>query len=128
MATEGAKRSQTLVAAADYSAAGSDYKAVKIDTAAANQAILIATLGARCDGIMVNKPATGQPATIDEDGYTKARCGAAIATAGLELTPDATGRLITAVSTNFVCGISLNSTAAAGEFVGVKLTGPYIKA
>ena len=53
--------------------------------------------------------------------------GAAIASAGLELTPDATGRLIAAVSTNLVMAISVTTTAAAGEWVAVKLVGPYAK-
>jgi hypothetical protein len=128
MATEGAVRTQSMIAGADYSADGNDYKIVKIDTAAADTVTLVAVLGARADAIMTNKPPLGKPAVLVEDGYGKARCGAAITSAGLELTPDATGRLITAVSTNFVFAISRNSTAAAGEFVGVKIVGPYIKA
>lgn len=127
MATEGAIRKQSMLAGADLSAAATQYKMVKIDTAAADTVTLVAVLGARADAILVNRPATGASAELVEDGYGKALCGAAIATAGLELTPDATGRLITAVSTNFVCAISRNSTAAAGEFVGVKLVGPYPK-
>ena len=59
MSTEGANRKQTLIAAADYSAAGTDYKAVRIDTSAAYTALVNATLGARVDGIMSNHPASG---------------------------------------------------------------------
>ena len=127
MATEGAIRKQSMLAGADLSAAATQYKIVKIDTGAADTVTLVGTLGARGDGILVNKPASGAVAELVEDGYGKALCGAAIASAGLELTPDATGRLITAVSTNIVFAISRNSTAAAGEFVGVKITGPYAK-
>lgn len=127
MATEGAIRKQSMLAGADYSAVANQYKIVKIDTGAADTVTLVASLGARGDAIMVNHPASGQPAELVEDGYGKALCGAAIASAGLELTPDATGRLITAVSTNMVFAISRNSTAAAGEFVGVRIVGPYAK-
>lgn len=115
------------VAAADYSAAANQFKIVKYDTAADYQVILVSTLGARGDGILYNKPISGGNAEVAVDGFPKALCGAAIASSGLELTPDATGRLITAVSTNFVMAISRNTTAAAGEFVAVKMVGPYAK-
>lgn len=127
MATEGYTEQQTLVAAADYSAAANLGKIVKIDTAAANQAVLVSVLGNRADAILMNKPALGQPCELVTDGIGKALAGAAIVSAGLELTPDATGRLIAAVSTNFVFGISLNATGGAGEWVSVKLCGPYAK-
>lgn len=128
MAVEGTVVRQTLVAAADYSAATNQYKVFKIDTAAPRQAILVASLGARADGILTNKPVAGGNVEAVTDGYGKALCGAAIASAGLELTPDATGRLIAAVSTNIVFAISLNSTAAAGEFVECDLScGRYAK-
>lgn len=127
MATEGQVARQSLVAAADYSAATNLGKIVQIDTAAPEQAKIVSTLGVRGDGILMNKPTQGQPCELVTEGYGKAQCGAAIASAGLELTPDATGRLITAVSTNFVYAISRGSTANAGEFVGVSITGPYAK-
>src|ERR1043165_749737 len=113
------------VAAADYNAAANLGKIVKFDTAADYQVILVSTLGARGDGILMNKPASGAAAEVVTDGMGKALCGAAIASAGLELTPDATGRLIAAVSTNFVMAISMTTTAAAGERVAVKLVGPH---
>lgn len=115
------------VAAADYSAAANQFKVVKFDTAADYQVVLVSTLGARGDGILYNKPASGATAEVAVDGFPKALCGAAIASSGLELTPDATGRLITAVSTNFVMAISMNTTGGAGEFVAVKMVGPYAK-
>lgn len=114
-------------AAADYSAAANQFKVVKFDTAADYQVVLVATLGARGDGILYNKPIAGAAAEVAVDGFPKALCGAAIASAGLELTPDATGRLVAAASTNFVMAISMTTTAAAGEFVAVKLVGPYAK-
>lgn len=127
MSNEGYTEQQTLLAAADYSAAANLGKIIKIDTAAIRQGVLVSVLGNRADGILANKPAAGQPMELITDGFSKALSGAAIATGGLELTPDATGRLIAAVSTNFVFGISLNTTAAAGEWVEVKLCGPYAK-
>lgn len=113
------------VAAADYRTAQG--KIVKLDTAADYQWVLLASLGARGDGILMNKPNTGEACEVVTDGMGKALCGAAIASAGLELTPDATGRLIAAVSTNLVMAISMTTTAAAGEWVAVKLCGPYAK-
>lgn len=127
MATEGQIDVNSLIAAADYSAASNQGKIVKIDTAAPEQAVIVASLGARGDGILMNRPKLGEPCELVTDGFGKALAGAAIATAGLELTPDATGRLITAVSTNMVMAISRNVTSAAGEWVGVKLVGPYAK-
>ena len=127
MSTEGNKTTQSLNAAADYRAATFLGKIVKIDTAAAEQAVVVSTLGARADGILMNKPNLGEPCEVVTEGYGKALCGAAIASAGLELTPDATGRLITAVSTNFVFAISRHLTANANEFVGVSIVGPYPK-
>ena len=128
LATEGHIETEgRLVAAADYSAAANLGKIVKIDTAADYQVVLVASLGARGDGILMNKPIAGAAAEVVTDGNGKAQCGAAIASAGLELTPDATGRLIAAVSTNMVMAISMSTTAAAGEFVAVKLVGPYAK-
>jgi hypothetical protein len=127
MATEGQIETQSLVAAADYRAAAFVGKIVKIDTAAADQAIVVAVLGARGDAVLMNNPNIGQPCEVVTDGFAKAQCGAAIASAGLELTPDATGRLITAVSTNTVFALSRNATAAAGEWVGLKILGPYVK-
>lgn len=113
------------LAAADYRTAQG--KVVKLDTAADYQWVLLASLGARGDGILMNKPNTGETCEVVTDGMTKALCGAAIASAGLELTPDATGRLIAAVSTNLVMAISLTTTAAAAEWVAIKLVGPYAK-
>lgn len=127
MATEGQIEKQSLKAAADYSAAANLGKIVKIDTAADDQAVLVAVLGARGDAVLMNKPKAGEPCELVTDGFGKAQCGAAIASGGLELTPDATGRLITAVSTNTVMALSRNATAGAGEFVGIKFVGPYVK-
>lgn len=127
MATEGQIDVNSLIAAADYSAVANLGKIVKIDTAAAEQAVLVSVLGARGDAILMNRPVLGQACELVTDGFGKAQCGAAIASGGLELTPDATGRLITAVSTNMVMAISRNATSGAGEWVGVKLVGPYAK-
>lgn len=107
----------TYKAAADYSAVANKYKLVRFDTAAAEQVILCSVLGQRVDAVLGNNPGLGQPAECIMDDQTKCLAGAAIATAGLELTTDATGRAIVAVSTNFVFGISTGPAAAAGEFV-----------
>lgn len=128
LATEGHIETEgRCVAAADYSAAANQGKIVKIDTAADYQFVLVSVDGARGDGILMNKPKAGEACEVVTEGGAKALCGAAIASGGLELSPDATGRLITAVSTKTVMALSYHATAAAGEWVAVKLIGPYVK-
>ncbi len=127
MALEGKFTAETFLAGADLSADATHYKIVKIDTAAPRTVTLVATLGTRGDGVLMTKGTSGQPVTVGLDGTMKARCGAAVATAGLELAVDATGRLIGAVSTNFVFGISMSTTANAGEFIEFSRA-DYIKA
>lgn len=128
MASEGAKRKQSLVAAGDYRDETHQGKIVHIDTAAPEQAVLVSVLGGRGDAVMMNHPGQGQPCELVEAGFAKARCGAAIPSAGIELTPDADGRLVPAASGHFVFAISRTVTAAVGEWVGIKITGPYVKA
>lgn len=116
MALEGKQIIETFNAGADLSAA--QFKIVKYDTAAAKQVILQGTLGAVSAGVLLNKPTANQAASVMvAGGDGKALCGAAVATAGIELTPDATGRLIGASSGHHVLGVSLSVTSAAGEFI-----------
>lgn len=113
------------IAAADYRTKQGCI--VKIDTAADYQWVLVASNAVRGDGVLMNKPNTGEACEVVTDGMTKALCGAAISSAGLELTTDTTGRLVAASSTNIVMAISYTTTAAAGEWVAIKLAGPYAK-
>lgn len=115
MANEGKFIAESFNAGADLSAA--QFKIVKIDTAANKQVVLQASLGARGDGVLLNKPTANQAADVGLYGTMKALAGAAVATAGIELAVDATSRLIGAVSTNQVFGISISSAAAAGELI-----------
>lgn len=129
MATEQNIVTCSLLAAADYTAAANQYKAVAVN--AAGKAALVAGAGARADGILGNKPGADQPAEVITSGFAKAQVGAAIANAGVELMANAAGQLITATAAgafpaaNYVVAISLEAAGAAGEIIGVKLVGPY---
>lgn len=118
MATEQYYETQTLPAAADYSAAANQFKGIVINTA--QQAVLASVLGARCDGVLYNKPGSGQPAELATEGFVKVQAGAAT-TAGGELAVDATGRFINAVATNYVAAIGIDAAGAAGDIIRAKL-------
>lgn len=127
MATTQNEETMSAVAAADLSAAANKYKLVKLNTTE-GQVALCSVLGERVDGVLGNNPGSGQPAEVIVEGQTKCKCGAAVATSNLELTTDATGRAIAAVSTNWVFALSLGPTSNADEFLPIKIVGPYIKA
>jgi hypothetical protein len=127
MATDGLKETHTFKAGADLSAAANQFKIVKIDTAAADQVILAAASTTVNIGILENKPKSGEAAEVTVQGRAKAQAGAAIASGGLELAADATGRLQAAVSTGFVTAISLQAAGAAGDIIEVLKISGYFK-
>lgn len=115
----------TRLAGADYSATTEQYKIVRVSsptqvvtTTAATQIPL---------GVLQNRPASGQAAEVrvNSGSTTKCVCGAAV-TAGQEIMSDASGRGITATTTNEVIGIALTSTANANELFDL-LVRPYHK-
>jgi hypothetical protein len=116
MALEGKQVIETFIAGADLSAA--QFKIVKGDTTANRQVVLQATSGALSVGVLLNKPTSGQAASVMVGGgYGKALAGAAVATLYTELTPDTTGRLIGASSGHHVIGLAVTTATAAGEFI-----------
>lgn len=125
MATQSTRTVQTMKAGADLRT--HQWKVVKIDTAAADQVLLATALTGLNVAILENKPNTGEAAELCFSGFTKAMAGAAIATSGLELAADATGRLITAVATNFVVGISRQAAGAAGDIIEIHKVDGYYK-
>jgi hypothetical protein len=103
-------------AAADYSA--NQFYGVKMDTNGDYE--LCDTAGEVCDGIIVHPAGAGEALGITLAGVEKVAAGAAVA-AGDLLTIDATGRVITALSTNHVLGKAQSAASAAGELVTVVL-------
>lgn len=77
-------------------------------------------------GVLQNKPALGQEASVMTLGISKCLAGAAVA-AGAEVMSDASARAITAsaaAGANRVIGVALEAAAAAGEVISVLLIGP----
>lgn len=83
----------------------------------------VSALGVAAKGIAIHAAAIGADLTITTDGTEVAESGAAIASVGLPLTVDATGRLIPAATTgHFIFGRSMGTAVAAGEYFEVQIT------
>ena len=108
----------TVLAASDLSAA--QYKGMTLGSA--GTVTLIASLGARCSGILQDKPsAAGRAGSMGISGVSKVVAGAAIV-AGTELTIDATGRAITtSAADQHIIGEAMEAAAAAGNIIAVRL-------
>lgn len=104
----------SLVAAADLSA--KQFLAIKVDS---NGQAAVAAAGDPAIGVLQNNPLAGSPATVQLDGITKAKAGAAIA-AGAPLMVNASGQFITATSTNYIVGFA-REAAASGDIFAVIL-------
>jgi predicted RecA/RadA family phage recombinase len=105
----------TLLAAADLRT--HQFKFVDVD--ATGRAALGAN-GGRVIGVNQGKPNTGEAVEITHSGISKVYAGAAVA-AGDEIMSDATGRAITATSTNQRIGVALQAAAAANVLIAVLL-------
>lgn len=114
---------QTFTAAADLSA--QQYNAVMY---AASGQINVCSNGLAQNyvGILANKPdAAGKAASVVVEGSFKARAGAAIASYGIPLACNGSGRLITATSGQVVVGYNTETAAADGNVISVELQKPY---
>jgi hypothetical protein len=104
------------LAAADLST--HQFKFAKVTGA---NAVNIATAGTDVViGVIQNKPTSGQAVEVETQGTTKVVAGAAIS-AGAAVMPDASGRAVTATSTNKIQGVALEAAGGAGELVTVLL-------
>ena len=112
----------TEVAAADLST--HQFKCVNFS---ATGVALGASLGAHCDGILQNNPKAGVPCTVAIHGKSKVVAAAAILK-GAEVTVDAAGKVVTALTTNFILGVAMEAAAADGEVISVLMTRPGKKA
>ena len=114
---------QTHTAAADLSA--HQYNAVMYVAAGQINVGSASTLH-NYVGILANKPeAQGRAASVAVDGDFKARAGAAVASYGVPLTPNGSGRLVLSTSGNIVVATALETAAADGNIISVRLQKPY---
>lgn len=115
-----------IVAGADLSAAGNQFKFVQLNTAGA--AILAATAGQRkVVGVLQDTPPLASPALIADSGVSKVQAGAAL-TAGNPIMTNASGQGIvaTAASSSHIQGYALETVATAGDLFAcvLKYDGP----
>ena len=80
--------------------------------------------GAAADGVIVNKPISGQSVSLAIPGDTvKVSAGAAVA-AGANVASDANGQGVTAATTEYILGKCINAVSNADELMTVQLTTP----
>lgn len=105
-----------LNAGADLST--KQYYVVKVNTSGA--IILGAATTDRPLGVLQNNPTSGKTASVMTSGVTKAIAGAAIA-AGAQVSCNASGQVITAVTTSYSIGTALVAAAALGDVISISL-------
>lgn len=97
------------------------YLFVKID---GEKTVGVAGAGEAVDGVLQNKPISGQAATVWGPGsLSKVYSSAAIA-AGAFVTPTAAGKAVTAASGNYIAGRVLEAATAADQLISVWITNP----
>lgn len=97
------------------------YLFVKID---GQKTVGVAGAGEAIDGVLQNKPISGQAATVWGPGsLSKVYSSAAIA-AGAFVTPAASGKAVTAASGNYIAGRVLEAATAADQLISVWITQP----
>jgi hypothetical protein len=78
-------------------------------------------------GVLLNAPASGAQAEVRLLGEVKIEASTTV-TAGVEVTiTDATGKISTAGSGDYVVGIAKEAAAEAGHKISVMMVGPYQK-
>lgn len=120
MAEFGKLETLTLQAAADLSLF--QYKAIRGAGAASCN---VASNAADSDmiGILINKPASGEFASVAYSGMSKACAGAAV-TVYDQLTVNGSGRVITVTSGSMCLGQALEAAGADGDIITVLLSKP----
>lgn len=74
------------------------------------------TLALGVVGVLLNKPNSGQAATVCYDGITEVRAGAAV-TAGRTFTSNASGRAVHPTSGQLIIGRALEAAAVDGDTI-----------
>jgi hypothetical protein len=107
----------TLPAAADLSA--NQYFIVKVDSSGS---AALAGDGEPAIGVLQNEPdAAGKAASIRFAGISKVVAGAAVS-AGAQVTPNASGKAITAATGKNILGVALAAASGDGVIIPVALT------
>ena len=118
MATENSLTSITLVANADLST--SQYHAIEAADASGEARAALAGNGEDIIGVLQNKPASGEAATIAISGVTKAVAAGVIA-AGGDVAVDANGEFVPAATGDVIVGVNVGLTTAAGDIFSLLL-------
>lgn len=106
-----------LVAGANLSGAGNQYRFVQVS--AAQAVTRESNAGARSVGVLYNNPAEGEAADVRFAGVVQVEAGAQVA-AGANIATDNVGRAV-AASSNVVLGKAITAAGEAGEYVTIVL-------
>lgn len=110
-----------FLAGADLSS--SQFYAVVVNSSGA---VVAAGAGVQVDGILQNKPASGEVAAVWGPGsVSKCSAGAAI-TLGDAVASAADGQVVTATTGDFIIGRALQAAANADEIISVWVTMPGV--
>ena len=110
MATQGNQVRETFLAGADLSAKQFTY--VIMNTV--NRTVVAAGNAAAADGIVINKPALGEAATIVIFGRTVVLAGTGGLTAGANVGVDANGAGVVAATSDIIVGKVVDAAPAGG--------------
>ena len=96
------------------------YTLVQLDGSGA-----VTTSGAGEAGYPLTEPTTaaGEDSTVQILGVVRAIAGAALATDGIALASDASGRVVAAIAGDVIVGYLLSTAGGAGEIVSMILPG-----
>lgn len=122
MAFENVKRGGIPGAVASGDLTGDQFKFVIID---GEKTVGLAGNGEAADGVLQNKPNTGQAASIAVPGDTTKVLTAAALAAGADASSDAAGLAVVSASGDYILGKVLTATSAGGgELATILLVTP----
>lgn len=110
MATQGEKVTVSMTAGADLSAA--QFTFVKMNTT--DRTVVAAGNGEAAFGVLLNKPTSGQAATVVTHGRVIVEVGTGGLTAGDTVGVDANGEAVTSATNDIIVGYCVEG-ASAGE-------------
>lgn len=84
----------------------------------------LAGAGVAADGVIVNKPDSGQAVALAIPGDTAKVVAGALVAAGANVSSDAAGKGITSTSGDYILGKCLTASANADELITVQLSTP----
>lgn len=110
MATSGAQVRETFIAGADLSA--KQFTFVVMNTT--DRTVVSAGNAAAADGILINKPTSGQAATVVVFGRERVLVGTGGLTAGANVGVDADAAAVAAATADIIVGKCVDGAAAGG--------------